>query len=207
MYAPEHFSLPEVEACHRIALDNSFGELITTDAAGAPFATHLPFLLEPARGQKGVLLGHMARANPQWRHFSFGRPALAMFHGPHAYVSPTYYVTHPAVPTWNYIAVHAYGTPRIIEDPQAVLEILRRLSEVYEAANGSEWRMERLGENYLDARLGGVVAFELPIERWEGKAKLSQNLSVEDRRRVASALAGSRDPNARALAQAMEALG
>ena len=101
MYVPKHFAVTEVAACHKVIVENSFAELVTVDPDGAPFASHLPFLLDPARGPNGTLIAHMARANPQWQHFAAGKPVLAIFRGPHAYISPAWYATHPAVPTWN----------------------------------------------------------------------------------------------------------
>jgi len=203
MYVPQYFLIKNIDICHRLIRDHGFGELITVDPEGASFASHLPFMLDPARGQFGTLTAHVARANPQWRHFASGRAALAIFHGPHAYVSPQWYGTEEAVPTWNYLAVHAYGVPQIIEDANEVLRYLRALSGAHEAANGTAWRMEGLPEDYLARMVKGLVAFETQISRIEGKAKLSQNRGEEDQLSVASALAGSNDPFARALAKEM----
>jgi len=204
MYVPKHFAIEDHAASHRVITENGFGELVTTDAEGVPFATHLPFLLDPARGAAGTLIAHMARANPQWQHFSAGKPALAIFHGPHAYVSPAWYATHPAVPTWNYVAVHAYGVPKVVEEPAAVKDILWRLVDANEAANGTAWRMGSLTEQYLASMMRAIVAFELPIDRLEGKAKLSQNRDATDQARVVEALAASADPSAQATAEAMQ---
>ena len=203
MYIPKHFVIAETAACHRVIVGNGFGELVTLDDAGLPFASHLPFLIDPARGASGTLMAHMARANPQWQHFASGKPALAMFQGPHAYISPAWYATHPAVPTWNYIAVHAYGVPTIVDTPAAVKDILRRLVEANEAANGTTWRMGALTEEYLGSMMRAIVAFEIPVDRLEGKAKLSQNRDAIDRARVAEALAASGDPLAQATSREM----
>jgi transcriptional regulator len=203
MYIPKHFAIAGTTACHRVIVEHGFGELVTLDDSGLPFASHLPFLIDTARGESGTLVGHMARANPQWRHFASGKPALAMFHGPHAYISPVWYATHPAVPTWNYIAVHAYGVPKIVDAPEAVKDILQRLVEVNEAANGTTWRMGGLTEEYLGSMMRAIVAFEIPVDRLEGKAKLSQNRDATDQARVAEALAGSGDPSAQATSKAM----
>jgi transcriptional regulator len=203
MYIPKHFAMAETAACHRVIVEHGFGELVTLDDLGLPFANHLPFLIDPARGASGTLMAHVARANPQWRHFASGKPALATFHGPHAYISPAWYATHPAVPTWNYIAVHAYGVPKIVDAPAAVKDILQRLVEVNEAANGTTWRMGGLTEEYLESMMRAIVAFEIPVDRLEGKAKLSQNRDATDQARVAEALAGSGDPFAQATSKAM----
>jgi transcriptional regulator len=206
MYMPKHFAIAETAACHQVIVENSFGELVTLDNAGLPFASHLPFLIDPARGANGTLIAHMARANPQWQHFTNGKPALAMFHGPHAYISPSWYATHPAVPTWNYIAVHAYGVPKIVDAPGAMESILGRLVDTNEAANGTIWRMEGLTQQYLGGMMRAIVAFEIPIDRLEGKAKLSQNRDATDQTRVAEALAASADPSAQAISRAMRRL-
>jgi transcriptional regulator len=203
MYIPKHFAIDETDACHQVIVDNDFGELVTLDDAGLPFASHLPFLIDTTRGASGTLMAHMARANPQWRHFTSGKAALAMFHGPHAYISPAWYATHPAVPTWNYIAVHAYGVPKIVDAPAAMEKILRRLVDANEAANGTTWRMSGLTEKYLGSMMRAIVAFEIPIDRLEGKAKLSQNRDTTDQGRVAEALAASGDPSAQATSRAM----
>jgi transcriptional regulator len=206
MYMPKHFAIAETAACHQVIVENSFGELVTLDNAGLPFASHLPFLVDPARGANGTLIAHMARANPQWQHFTSGKPALAMFHGPHAYISPAWYATHPAVPTWNYIAVHAYGVPKIVDAPGAMESILGRLVDANEAANGTTWHMDGLTEQYLGGMMRAIVAFEIPIDRLEGKAKLSQNRDATDQARVAEALAASTDPSAQAISRAMRRL-
>jgi transcriptional regulator len=202
MYIPKHFAIAEKADCHQVIAENGFGELVTLDDAGLPFASHLPFLIDPARGVSGTLIAHMARANPQWQHFTTGKPALAMFHGPHAYISPAWYATHPAVPTWNYVAVHAYGVPKIVDAPTSIEKILRQLVDANEAANGTTWRMGGLPEEYLGSMIRAIVAFEIPIDRLEGKAKLSQNRDAVDQARVAEALA-SGDPSAQATSRAM----
>jgi transcriptional regulator len=203
MYIPKHFTIAETAACHRVIAANGFAELVTLDDAGLPFASHLPFLIDPERGANGTLIAHMARANPQWQHFANGKPTLAMFHGPHAYISPAWYATHPAVPTWNYIAVHAYGVPKIVDAPADVENILRRLVDANEAANGTAWSMEALTDRYLGGMMRAIVAFEIPIDRLEGKAKLSQNRDATDQARVAEALAASGDPSAQAMSRTM----
>jgi len=203
MYIPKHFVMVETAACHQVIVENGFGELVTVDDAGLPFASHVPFLIDPARSASGTLIAHMARANPQWQHFTNGRPALAIFRGPHAYISPAWYATHPSVPTWNYIAVHAYGVPKIVDAPAATEDILRRLVDANEAANGTTWRMGGLTEQYLGSMMRAIVAFEIPIDRLEGKAKLSQNRDATDQARVAAALAASGDPSAQATSRAM----
>src|SRR5207237_1079539 len=155
----------------RAALDDlierhGFGTLVTV-IDGAPFATHLPFLLDRERG---LLLGHVARANPHWRALGNGAESLAIFRGPHGYVSPSWYATGPAVPTWTFAAVHVYGVPRLLDDEARLLDLLRRLVDQYESGRERPWAMD-LPADYLKKMLGGIVGFEMPIGRMEGKFK------------------------------------
>ena len=203
MYIPKHFAITDSAWCHALMRAQSFAAMITADDAGAPFATHLPILLDPARGALGTLRGHVARANPHWRYLAAGRPTLVIFSGAHAYVSPSWYATHPSVPTWNYVAVHATGTGVLVEDPAQVVTLLADLVRTYESAGPTAWSMEGLAADYLAGMQRGIVAFEIPIERLEGKAKLSQNRDAVDQARTREALAASDDPVARAVAALM----
>ena len=128
---------------------------------------------------------------------------LAVFQGPHAYVSPGWYATHPSVPTWNYVAVHASGRPRLLEEPARVTALLARMVTTYEAGRSEPWRFDSLTEDYVTAMIHAIVAFELPIERLEGKAKLSQNRPAEDQAGAIGGLDASADPLARATAALM----
>jgi transcriptional regulator len=204
VYVPRPFDASEPARCHALIRAHSFGTLVGVDPDGAPFATHLPFLLDEARGPLGTLLAHVARANPHWRYFAPGRPALAVFQGPHAYVSPAWYAEPRAsVPTWNYVAVHAYGVPVLLEEPARVRALLARLVRTHEAGRPDPWTFESLPEDYVAGMLQGIVAFEVPIDRLEGKAKLSQNRGAADQARVQAALAGSPDPLDAAVAGLM----
>jgi transcriptional regulator len=203
MYVPRHFQVTDPAWCHALMRAQSFAVMITADEAGVPFATHLPLLVDPARGPLGTLRGHVARANPHWRYLTAGRPTLAVFSGAHAYVSPSWYATHPSVPTWNYVAVHATGTAALIEDPVQVRELLGDLVGTYEGRGPGAWSLEAQPEDYLAGMRRGIVAFEIPIERLEGKAKLSQNRDTVDQARTREALAAAGDPLARAVAALM----
>jgi transcriptional regulator len=203
VYIPPAFDASAAARCHALIEAHSFGTLVTVDESGAPFATHLPFVLDAEREPLGTLLGHVARPNPQWRHFEAGRSALAIFQGPHAYVSPSWYEVHPSVPTWNYVSVHAYGAPVLIEDSARVRALLARLVSLHEQDRPAPWSLAALSEEYVAGMMRGIVAFELPIARLEGKAKLSQNRSATDQARVRDALAGSGDPLAAAVADLM----
>jgi transcriptional regulator len=192
MYLPKSFQIEDLVELHAFMRAYSFATLVTQHQ-GAPFASHLPFLLDAERGQHGTLLAHMARANPQWRDFAAGGEALVIFQGPHAYISPSWYETHPSVPTWNYAVVHAYGMPQIVEDHAMLHRMLETLVDTHEAAFAQPWRMD-LPHDYLDKMMRAVVGFEIAITRLEGKLKLSQNRSEHDQRRVAEMLRDSDDP-------------
>ena len=144
----------------------------------------------------------MARANPQWRHFASGGEVLAIFHGPHGYVSPSWYQTELAVPTWNYATVHAYGVPTLIHEPEGVASLLNETVSTYEASFEQPWRGE-LPAEFVDKLTQGIVAFELPITRIEGKFKLSQNRSAADLQGVIDALSCTGDAEDLALARMM----
>lgn len=184
MYVPKHFAEADEGKLSAFMQRHSFALLTTTDEAGSPFASHLPLLWEPETGR---LLGHMAKANPQWRHFANGREVLVVFSGPHAYVSPSWYGKHPSVPTWNYAAVHAYGRPQLVEGREETTALLRRLVDVYESGFAQPWRME-LPEKYETAMIGAIQAFAIEVTRLEGKLKMSQNRDAEDRARVIAEL-------------------
>lgn len=184
MYVPKQFSVEDRDVLGQVIRENPFGILIG-QAGDAPFATHLPFLLDGDR-----LLAHVARGNPHWKSMDGKKEMLAVFSGPHAYVSPRWYTGGPAVPTWNYIAVHVYGAPRILEDAGTVRAVLDRLVEEHEAG---AWSIEGQDADFIGRMMRGIVAFELPVGRIEGKFKLSQNRPAEDRRRVAEELTNSSD--------------
>lgn len=193
MYIPPHFRVEDRDALFDFIDGHGFATLVSTDAAGVPFATHLPLLLDRAAG---VLLGHVAKGNPQWEMFA-GRESLAIFHGPHAYVSPTWYAVHPAVPTWNYAVVHVYGVPRLLT-PEQTGEVVDRLTRKYEDGRATPWTGE-MPADYRRGMLAGIVGFEMPLTRVEGKFKLGQNRSAADR---AGTVAGLRADGSEAEALA-----
>ena len=203
MYVPKHFDKSDPAWCHALIRAQSFATMITADDAGVPFATHLPILLDAERGPLGTLRGHVARANPHWRYLASGRPTLLVFAGAHAYVSPSWYATHPSVPTWNYVAVHITGRGTLVEDEARVTVLLADLVATYEGGRPAAWSVEGLPADYLAGMRRGIVAFEIAIERLEGKAKLSQNRDAVDQARTREALAAAEDPLARAVAALM----
>jgi transcriptional regulator len=202
MYIPKHFEAPEttgreIMQAHRWAL------LTTMAEDGAPFTTHLVLLWQDDGTAHGCLLGHVARANPHWQLFARPAPSLALFWGPHAYVSPTWYTPGAKVPTWNYVTVHAYGRPQVIDDTPGALAVLAKLAAAYEGAEAAAWSLKSLPPGNAEAQSRGIVAFRMPIDRIETKTKLSQNRELEDRQRVIARLEASADQDALATAKWM----
>ena len=148
--------------------------------------SHIPFVVDRGDDGSARLLGHVARGNDQWAALEGAQHVAAIFQGPHAYVSPTWYVTHPSVPTWNYAVVHVHGKARLMDEAE-LHDLLMRLSAIYEAPNAMPWRMSELPADYVSMMLKAIVGFEIGIERLEGKFKLSQNRPAEVTR-VAAAL-------------------
>lgn len=164
--------------------------------------SHLPLLIDREAGPRGTLLGHFARANPQWRHAA-GREVLVVFTGPHAYISPQWYEAERVVPTWNYIAVHAYGRLELIEEAAQVRDLLARMVRHYEASRPRPWSLDDQPADFVERLAKQIVAFRIPIERLEGKWKLNQNHPPERRERVIAALAAG-GPDEQAVARTMQ---
>ncbi len=195
MYVPKHFAETEDRTLWQFIDDHSFGTLLTV-ADGRPFASHLPFLTD--RGER-VLHCHVARANPQWLQLGVSSEVLAIFAGPHGYISPTWYAD-PGVPTWNYAVVHAHGEARAIDDAEHTRRNVEALAAKFERGRAAPWVPD-----FDTRRLAGIVSIEIRVATLEGKFKLSQNRSAVDRSRVVAALqATGRDDDA-ALAQLMAA--
>jgi transcriptional regulator len=185
---------------------HEFGLLVSHGARRADqaelIASQIPFLLARRDGRL-LLQGHIARPNPQAADLDGGAEVLAIFPGPHAYISPGWYEAGPAVPTWNYASVHAYGTARAIRERDWLRDMLDRLSQRHEAREAAPWRMRDLPQSYLEAMLRGIVGIEIAVSRLEGKFKLSQNRPEADRPRIIAALGGRRDENSREIAALM----
>lgn len=201
MYIPGTFRVDDEATLSRFVEAHAFG-LLVTQGDGAPFATHLPFLMHRQGDRCVQLVAHMARANPQWRCFSERQEVLVVFSGPHAYVSPKWYATSPAVPTWNYAAVHVYGRPNIVEDTKLASRALQEMVEFFESDLATPWP-GGLPDDYRSSMMQGIVVFTIDELRWEGKFKLSQNRSLEDRNGTYRALQASTHPEDRALAAMM----
>ncbi|MGF1607994.1 MAG: FMN-binding negative transcriptional regulator [Kiloniellales bacterium] len=206
MYVPDMFKLDDPAVAVEVMRAHDFALLVTAPG-GRPQASHLPFLLDETRGPKGTLLAHMARANPQWRDFEGegAGEALVIFQGPHGYVSPSWYPPGNNVPTWNYLAVHAYGRPRVLAT-DAARALIERLVATHEGGREPSWTLAGQDEKYIAAMLRGIVAFEIPIERLEAKAKLSQNKDAATRAKVVAALEAEGGENASEVAAAMRRL-
>jgi transcriptional regulator len=202
MYIPSHFAGNETTG-REIMQAHSWALLTTADQAGAPLTTHMSLIWRNDGSPHGALIGHMARANEHWKLFERPAESLALFWGPHAYVSPTWYAPGPKVPTWNYVTVHAYGRPQIISETPLVLRVLSELSKAYETGAG-EWNLGALPRGTAEELTKSIVAFRMPITRLETKIKLSQNRDLEDRQRVISRLEASDSDDAQATAKWMK---
>ena len=202
MYRPRHYDIDDAAVLHRFMQDQSFALLVTAPE-GVPTASHIPLFLDTGSDGPDRLLGHVAKANTQWRDFDGKTEAMAMFWGPHAYVSPSWYESEKVVPTWNYVTVHAYGKPRVLAEPKDARDVLARLIDVYESDATGNWSMDRLPETYAEKMLNGIVAFEMPIGRLEGKFKLNQKSSAADRDGAIEGLRGTGDPESLEVARLM----
>jgi transcriptional regulator len=201
MYVPPHFAVVELPTLHAFIDRHPFG-LLVSQLDGAPFATHLPFLLDRQASPRGTLLGHVARQNPQWQPLA-GQQVLCIFSGPHAYVSPTWYQSEKVVPTWNYAAVHVYGRVRLIEDPDALIALVGRLTDRFEHDMPAPWSFDPDGP-FVRKLATQIVGFSVEIDWIEGKWKLNQNHPAERRRRVIAALREQGYEDAREIADLME---
>ena len=185
MYTPKHYAVTDRPKMFDFMKDNSFGILFSHTGDG-PMASHLPFMIDENGGEQGLVLGHMAKANNQWR-YADGQQVLVVFHGPHTYVSPTWYQDEEVVPTWNYVAVHATGIFRAMEDRVEVEESVGRLVDQHEASQPKPWQPD-FQSTYSDQMLKRIVAFQIEITSLQGKWKLNQNHPEHRRRRVAEQL-------------------
>ncbi|WP_394793622.1 FMN-binding negative transcriptional regulator [Armatimonas sp.] len=191
MYTPPHFCIDDLEIIAAFLIANSFASLVTV-VNDEPFATHLPLLYQP---ETNTLIGHLAKANPQCEHLASAESVLAIFTGPHGYISPRWYTHAPAVPTWNYTAVHVYGKPTLTTEPEALTQVLLTLEAHFEP------EPIPYDDTFFAPKLKGIVGVEIGISRLEGKFKLSQNIPSESRAGVIEAL--KRDGQT-ALATTME---
>jgi transcriptional regulator len=205
IYIPSHFSTQDRAAIARLVHDHPFATLVTP-ASPEPLVTHLPLLHVADCEPHGTLLGHFARANPHWQAATAAE-SIAIFHGPHAYVSPSWYAEPAgAVPTWNYAVVHAHGTLQLAQDPAETRAVLDLLIHRYESGRPAPWQLG-LDAERLRAMVNAIVGFRFKVRRIEAKFKMSQNRSEVDRARVAAGLAGEAHSDAAATAAWMRSSG
>ncbi len=204
MYVPEHFRWDDDEAIAAFIERYDFATLVTPTPHEL-WVTHVPLLLRaaPGDGAPRRLVGHVARANPHWRAFDGERSSLAIFHGPHGYVSPSWYATAPAVPTWNYVVAHVHGRVTARHDDAFKATVVRELARRYESPRATPWLVDALPEDFHGRMMAGIVGLELVIERIEGKRKLGQNRSLADRLGAIAGLERERSPAAAELAALM----
>ncbi|WP_458376888.1 FMN-binding negative transcriptional regulator [Pseudomonas fluorescens] len=206
MYNPNGFAIKDLHELQQQILDTRLAVVVTHDEQGLQ-ASHLPLLFSPDQGPNGTLYGHFARANPQWKALQNGAEALVIFAGADAYVSPGFYPSKAehgkVVPTWNYVAVHAYGTAEVFSDADRLLNLVSALTDRHEAGRDQPWKVADAPADYIDGMLKAIVGFALPIHRLEGKRKLSQNRSTTDIAGVREGLAASPDVHDQALAHLM----
>jgi len=202
MYTPPAFKIDDPAELRRIMRAVRLPTLVTTTAEGLA-ATPLPLFLDEAEGEFGVLHGHMAKANAQWRLAPLGE-ALVIYSGPDAYVTPSWYASKrehgKVVPTWNYVAVHAYGPVEFYEDEARLRDVVGRVTDLHEADRAAPWRVSDAPEAFVGAQLRGIVGVRIPVARIEGKRKMSQNRPDADRAGVAAGLAASEREGDRAVA-------
>jgi transcriptional regulator len=202
LYTPRSFAVEDNDALTRLLREHPFATLITPGGP-EPSISHLPLQYRPQASGHGALLGHMARANPHWQRFS-DAVSLAVFHGPHAYVSPSWYAEPAgAVPTWNYAVAHVHGRVDLMRDAAETRALVEEMIARYEDGRAEPWRLQLDGRP-LQAMLDAIVGFRLVIERIDVKLKLSQNRSIVDRERVIAALRSERYADALATAEWME---
>ena len=203
MYIPEHFRVRDQADAVAFMRANPFAILVSNSNEG-PFATHLPLVIRE-EGERLVLRGHVAKANPHWRYLQEQANCLTIFHGPHAYISPTNYNTRETVPTWNYGAVHVYGNASVMPEPQDLLKILHELIPTFEAAYAEQWAT--LSQAYRERMLSHIVGFEIAVTKLEAKFKLSQNRTKEEQQNVIESLSASTDTAISGTARLMCAQG
>jgi transcriptional regulator len=207
MYVPKHFEETRVEVMQQLIRDEPLATLVTVDARG-PFANHLPIEIDASALPFGTLRGHVARSNRVWAEARADVDALAIFHGPRSYVSPSWYAskqeTGRVTPQWNYVVVHAYGPIRFIEDREWLSAHVARLTTQHEAGRSQPWQVSDAPADYIARLLGNIVGFEIAVSRMIGKWKLSQNRSPGDQAGVAAGLRARGDDAAVAMADLID---
>jgi len=201
MYIPKYFKNEDAAEISQFIKENGFGLLVSQNVAKLT-ATHLPLMLDKAESGADILTGHISKANPQWKNFKQNEEVLAVFSGPHAYISSSWY-DHENVPTWNYIAVHIYGKIRIIE-AAALRKQLSKLVDKYETGMENPMRLENMSEDMVESQMRGIVGFEIEINDIQAVKKLSQNRNAENYQRIVNKLEQTEDANALEIARRMQ---
>lgn len=183
MYVPAHFKEDRIDVLHDAIRTYGFGTLVTAGDEGLE-ASHLPLLLETAPAPFGTIMGHLARANPQWQRVKPGTEALAIFLGPNTYITPSWYPTKQqsgkVVPTWNYLAIHAYGTLSFFDDADELRAHVSKMTDTHEGPRDAPWALSDAPASFVDQMLRAIIGFRLHITRLEGKWKMSQNRPAQD---------------------------
>lgn len=202
-YLPPHFAETDIATLHALVHAHPLATWVVQHE-GELLVNHIPMLLDVNRGKHGTLVGHVARANPVWRAMAAGAQSVAVFTGAQTYVSPNWYPSKHAngmaVPTWNYITVHAHGVPQAFEDTERVLDVVTRLTQLHEAVQALPWQVSDAPADYIAKLLRVIVGIELPVQRWAGKWKVSQNRTTADQQGVAAGLAGQAGETAAQMA-------
>jgi transcriptional regulator len=203
MYIPSAFAITDPVKIAEVISAHNFGMMISKDGDSL-FASHLPFLYKPESGKHGLLTSHLAKANRHWKLFNEQEETLVIFNGPHAYISPNWYVAEVAVPTWNYVTVHVYGKARVLESDAELTTILEETVNKHESGLPEPWTTAKLSGEMETKLHQALVGFEIEITRVEGKFKLGQNRSKEDQLKMMSVLKKATDTESQLLAQFME---
>lgn len=199
MYIPSHFKITDKKIAYEIMKENSFATIFSQHN-GMPFATHLPLILNK---DHTYIYGHFARPNAQWKDIQ-NQTVLAVFYGPHCYISPSWYETNKAVPTWNYVTVHVYGEVELIDDENELVDSFHDMVSKYEASD-SPYKLQEVDASYLAGMNKGVQGFKIKIDKIEGKAKLSQNHPQQRQERVIKQLEQSSNTDEQQIALLMKA--
>ncbi len=204
MYLPAHFREDDPAAIHAFVTNARLATLVSAGEGGLR-ASHVPILFGAQPAPNGTLRCHLARANPQWRDLEAGGEALVILLGPDAYVSPSAYASKAehgkVVPTWDYVAVHAYGKPAVFHDTSELHELVRHLTDLREGSRAEPWSVDDAPETFVASQLRAIVGVTIPVTRFEAKAKLSQNRSAADMAGVVASLAQSPLPVEREVAE------
>jgi transcriptional regulator len=203
MYLPAEFEESNTAMLHALVRSHALGAWVV-HSDGELLANHIPFLLDESRGPLGTLVGHVARANGAWQSLSGAAPSLVIFQGPQSYITPSWYASKQqngkVVPTWNYAVVHAHGVAKAIDDPDWLLDLLKRLTDEHETAHALAWKLSDAPVDFVERLLEAIVGIEIPIDKLTGKWKVSQNRPKADKKGVVAGLMDRGDEQSMAMA-------